>query len=117
LVINRRENARHFNLYARNETKVLIFQDKNFILFPEILSEGAGTQQEVSTWKLFHHTKLQGKWTKFLVDVGLCDISMTDVALMDVILKKLPLIVFLYKFSHQFVLPFKIISNLNTQNS
>jgi hypothetical protein len=81
----------------------------------KILSEVTGKQQ-VRTWKLFHHTELQWKWTKFLVDAGLCDISMTVAVLMDVIKKKHCLLKFLYKFSHQYALPFKIISNLNTQN-
>jgi hypothetical protein len=53
------------------EQKLPIFQDKNSILCPEILSEGAGQQWEVSTWKLFLHAELQEKWTlKFLVDAG-----------------------------------------------
>jgi hypothetical protein len=65
---------------------------------PEILPDCAGNQQEVSTWKLFHHTELQEKWTKFLVDAGLCDISMTDSVLMG-IRKTLPFKVFLYKQS------------------
>jgi len=55
----------------------------------KILSEVGGKQQEVSTWKLFHHTELQGKWTKFLVDAGLHDISMTAAVLMGMIKKTL----------------------------
>jgi hypothetical protein len=115
LVLNRRENARQFTFFARNEIKALIFQNKHSIVCAKILSEVAGKQQQVSTWKLFHHTELQGKLNKFLVDAVLCDISITDVVLMDTI-KKQCLLKFLYKFSHQYVLPFKIISNLNTQN-
>jgi hypothetical protein len=41
---------------------------------------------------------------------------MIAAVLRDMIKKTLPLKVFLYKFSHQFVPLFKIISNLNTQN-
>jgi len=88
LVVNRRENARQFTFFARNKTKVLIFQDKHSIVCAKILSEVAGKQQGVSTWKLFHHIELQGKWTKFLMDAGLCDISMTVVVLMDMRKKK-----------------------------
>jgi hypothetical protein len=87
LVINRRENARQFTFFARNETKVLIFQDKHSILCAKILSEVSGKQQEFSTWKHFHHTELLGKWTKFLVDAGLCDISMAVAVLTDMIKK------------------------------
>jgi hypothetical protein len=54
----------------------------------KILSEVAGKQQGVSTWKLFHHIELQGKWTKFLVDAALYDISMTVAVFMDTIKKK-----------------------------
>jgi len=53
----------------------------------KLLSEVVGKQQQVSTWRLFHHNELQGKWTKCLVDAGLCDISMTVVVLMDMIKK------------------------------
>jgi hypothetical protein len=89
LVINRRENARQFTFFARNETKVLIVQDKQSIVCTKILSEVAG-KQEVSIWKLFQHIELKGKWAKFLVDAGLCDIFLTVAVLMDMIKKTLP---------------------------
>jgi hypothetical protein len=60
----------------------------------KICSEVAGKQQEVSTWKLFYHIELQGKWTKFLLDAGLYDISMTVAVFNDTIKKKLPFKVF-----------------------
>jgi len=95
LVINRLEYARQFTFFARKETKVLIFQDKHSIVCAKMLSEVSGKQQEVSTWKLFQHIELQGKWTKFLMDAGLCDISITVAVLMDMIKKTLPFKVFI----------------------
>jgi len=77
------------------KVKVLIFQDKHSIVCAKILSEVAGKQQEVSTWKLFQHTELQGKWTKFLVAAGLCAISVTAAVLMDIIKQTLPFKVFI----------------------
>jgi len=54
--------------------------------------------QENSRWTAlgnFHHIELLGKWTKFLVDAGLCDISMVAAVLMDTIKKTLPFKVFI----------------------